>query len=158
MKKLTQLLRHRLVVGQTDLVEEVEGGHVEKGQVQNVDEEVAEENRENDPYEVMLMTTAKTMKLAKKMSMSKVDAKRCREEGMDLVVELCEEGICSNDDDGDVSLWRGVVVGDRQSGVGDDVSSATMSNPRASDGCSKMGLILKSWGCRCRRCPSMHGR
>ena len=42
------------------------------------------------------------------------------------------------DDDGDVSLWRGVVVGDRQSGVGDDVSSATMLN---SEGCSKMGLF-----------------
>ena len=64
MKKLTQLLRHRLVVDQTDLVEEVEGGYVEKGQVQNVDEEIAEENREDDPYQVMLMTTAKTMKLA----------------------------------------------------------------------------------------------
>ena len=39
------------------------------------------------------MTTAKTMKLAKKMSMSKVDARRCREEGMDLVVERCEEEV-----------------------------------------------------------------
>ena len=87
MKKLTQLLRHRLVVGQTDLVEEVEGDYVEGGQVQNVDEEVVEEDQEDDLHQVMLMTTAKTMKLAKSMSMSEVDARRCREGGMDLVVE-----------------------------------------------------------------------
>ena len=61
--------------------------------MQNVDEEVAEEDREDDPDQVTLMTTAKTMKLAKKMSMSKVDARRCREEGMDLVVERCEEEV-----------------------------------------------------------------
>ena len=93
MKKLTQLLRRRLVVVHADRVEEVEGGYVEEGQVQNVDEEVAEEDREDDPDQVTLMTTAKTMKLAKKMSMSKVDARRCREEGMDLVVERCEEEV-----------------------------------------------------------------
>ena len=62
LKKLTQLLRHRLVVGHADLVEEVEGGCVEEGQVQNVDVEVVEEDREDDPDQVMLMTTAKTMK------------------------------------------------------------------------------------------------
>ena len=59
----------------------------------NVDEVVVEEDHKDDPYKVMLMTTAKTMKLAKKMSMSKVDARRCREEGMDLVVERCEEEV-----------------------------------------------------------------
>ena len=87
LKKLTQLLRHRLVVGQTDLVEEVEGGYIEEGQVQNVDEEVAEEDREDDPDQVMLMTTAKTMKLAKKMSMSKGVARGNRREDADTVVK-----------------------------------------------------------------------
>ena len=49
-------------MGHADLVEEVEGGCVEEGQVQNVDVEVVEEDREDDPDQVMLMTTAKTMK------------------------------------------------------------------------------------------------
>ena len=46
---------------------------VEEGLVQNVDVEVVEEGREDDPDQVMLMTTAKTMKLAK--SRSEVDAR-----------------------------------------------------------------------------------
>ena len=79
-------------MGHADLVEEVEGGCVEEGQVQNVDVEVVEEDREDDPDQVMLMTTAKTM-MAKKLSMSKVDARRCHEEGRDLVVERCEEEV-----------------------------------------------------------------
>ena len=66
MKKLTQLLRHRLVVVHADRVEEVEGGYVEEGQVQNVDEEVAEEDREDDPDQVMLIgrTAAGQLKVA----------------------------------------------------------------------------------------------
>ena len=87
------MLRHRLVVGHADLVEEVEGGCVEEGLAQNVDVEVVDEDREDDPDQVMLMTTAKTMKLAKKMSMSKVEAKRCHQVGKDLVDEGCVEEV-----------------------------------------------------------------
>ena len=64
----TQRLRRRQVVDHADLVVGVEGVCVEEGQVQNVDVEVVEEDREDDPDQVMLMTTAKTMKLAKSMS------------------------------------------------------------------------------------------
>ena len=81
-----QLLRRRQV-------EVVHADRVEEGLGPNVDEEIAEEDREDDPDQVMLMTTAKTMKLAKKLSMSKVDARRCHEKGRDLVVERCEEEI-----------------------------------------------------------------
>ena len=62
MKKLTQLLRHRLVVGHADLVEEVDVGPVVEGLGPNVDEEVVEEDREDDLEKLMLMTTMKTMK------------------------------------------------------------------------------------------------
>ena len=91
MKKLTQLLRHRLVVGHADLVEEVEGGCVEEGQAQNVDVEVVEEDREDDLHHVMLMTTAKTMKLAK--SVLEVVARYCRQGRRDLVEEGCVEEV-----------------------------------------------------------------
>ena len=41
----------------------------------------------------MLMTTARTMKLAKSMSRSKVEAKRCHQVGKDLVDEGCVEEV-----------------------------------------------------------------
>ena len=72
-------------MGHADLVEEVEGGCVEEGQAQNVDVEVVEEDREDDPDQVMLMTTAKTMKLAK--SRSEVVARCRRPSRRDLVEE-----------------------------------------------------------------------
>ena len=54
-----------MLLFKADRVEEVEGGYVEEGLGPNVDEEVVEEDREDDLDQVMLMTTAKTMKLAK---------------------------------------------------------------------------------------------
>ena len=62
----TQLLRHRHVVVHADRVEEVDAGYVEEGLGPNVDEEVVvEEDREDDLKQLVLMTTVKTMKLAK---------------------------------------------------------------------------------------------
>ena len=78
----TQLLRHRHVqlevVRLKDRVEKVDVGYVEEGLGPNVDEEIVEEDREDDLEQVMLMTTARTMKLAK--SMSEVDATDGRRE------------------------------------------------------------------------------
>ena len=82
----TQLLRRRQVeVAHADRVEEVDVGYVEEGLGPNVDEEVVEEDREDDPDQVMLMTTAKTMKLAK--SRSEVVARCRRPSRRDLVEE-----------------------------------------------------------------------
>ena len=82
----TQLLRRRQVeVAHADLVEEVDIGYVEEGLGPNVDEEVVEEDREDDLEQLMLMTTARTMKLAK--SMSEVVATDDRLGQRDLVEE-----------------------------------------------------------------------
>ena len=90
-----QLLRHRLVVGHADLVVGVDVGPVVEGLGPNVDEEVVVEDREDDLEQAMLMTTARTMKLAKRMSMSKTVgvAKNGRLEDADLVVERCVEEV-----------------------------------------------------------------
>ena len=88
-----QRLRRRQVVDHADLVVVVDVGPVVEGLGPNVDEEVAEEDREDDPDQVMLMTTARTMKLAKSMSRSKVEAKRCHQVGKDLVDEGCIEEV-----------------------------------------------------------------
>ena len=155
----TQLLRHKHVeVVHTDLVEEIDVGYVEEGLGPNVDVEVVEEDRKDDPEQVMLMTTARTMKLAK--SMSRVVARCCHQEGKGLVEEDCVEEI----DRKMVMMCRcgggGVVVADgKQRGPGVDQGSATMSNCSRiwSEGCSKLG-ISEVVGLLCRRVVSMHGR
>ena len=84
-----QLLRRRQV-------EVVHADHVEEGLGPNVDEEVVDADREDDLEQAMLMTTAKTMKLAKKMFRlpKTVDVARDgRREDADLVVERCEEEV-----------------------------------------------------------------
>ena len=58
----TQRLRRRQVVDHADLVVGVDVGPVVEGLGPNVDEEVVEEDREDDPDQMMLMTTVKTMK------------------------------------------------------------------------------------------------
>ena len=79
------LRRRRVEVAHADRVEEIDVGYVEEGLGPNVDEEVVEEDREVDLEQLMLMTTAKTMKLAK--SRSEVVARCRRPSRRDLVEE-----------------------------------------------------------------------
>ena len=74
-------------------VEVVHADRVEEGLGPKVDEEIVDADREDDLEQLMLMTTARTMKLAKSMSMLEVDATDGRREIMDLVVERCEEEV-----------------------------------------------------------------
>ena len=67
-------------------VEVVHADRVEEGLGPNVDEEVVDADREDDLEQLMWMT-ARTMKWAKSMSMSEVDATDGRREERDLVEE-----------------------------------------------------------------------
>ena len=132
----TQLLRRRQVeVVHADLVVGVDVGPVVEGLGPNVDEEVVEEDREDDLEQVMLMTTARTMKLAK--SVLEVVARCCRQGRRDLVEEGRDEEV------GQKMMicrcgWGGVVDDGQQRAPGDP-GSATMLNPEGSDGCSGRG-------------------
>ena len=64
-------------------VEVAQEDRVVEGLGPNVDEEVVDADREDDLEQAMSMTTARTMKLAK--SVSVVDARQNREVDMDLV-------------------------------------------------------------------------
>ena len=82
----SQLLRHRLE-------KVVRRDRVEEDLAKNDVEVVVDEVLEVDVPQLSKTMSKRKMKLAKSMSMLEVDATNRHEEGMDLVVERCEEEV-----------------------------------------------------------------